>query len=138
MSSTTRINQLKMTAVLLALAWIALLSGCSDDSLTPFEPELSNNTDSFSLQATGVTNVSQTRTYAWSNTGTTANINQATTVTRGSASLIILDVMGDDVYRDSLAENGTFTTTAGVVGDWTIRMVLSDFSGTINFSLEKP
>ena len=124
--------------VLVLLAASLFLTGCSDDPFAPYEPEISNNTDSFSLQATGVEGVSATTDYVWRNTGTTANVNQATTVNEGSASLKILDGEGVQVYLNDLATNGTATTSAGASGDWTITVLMSDYSGTVNFSLEKP
>jgi hypothetical protein len=37
-----------------------------------------------------------------------------------------------------LAENGTFTSTKGAAGDWTIVDELSGASGTLNFRVQKP
>lgn len=117
---------------------LALFAGCSDDTLAPYEPEVSNQTDSFSLQATDVRNVTLTRDYAWQNTGTTANVNQATTASAGSVHLTIYDDGDTVVYDGDLTGNGTFQTDAGAAGMWTIRIRLSGFSGTINFSAEAP
>lgn len=122
---------------LLVLAGLPLV-GCNDDPFAPYEPEIANVADSFSLQATGVEGVSLTRDYAWQNTGTTANVNQATTVTKGTATLRILDDAGVQVYSKNLATNGTATTSAGQAGMWTIRIILTDYSGTVNFSAEAP
>ena len=133
-----RSHRMSALAILVLLAASLFLNGCSDDPFAPYEPEISNNVDSFSLQATGVQGVTTTRDYIWENTGVTANVNQATTVTKGTASLKILDGEGQEVYLKDLAANGTFTTTTGLAGDWTIRVILSNYSGTINFSLEKP
>ena len=124
-----------LTTLALSLLFLA---GCSDDPFAPYEPEISNNTDSFSLQATGVEGVTTTKDYVWSNTGNSANVNQATTVSRGSITLKILDGAGDQAYLANLSSNGTSETSTGEAGDWTIRLVLTDYSGTINFSLEKP
>lgn len=125
-------------SVAVLLAALTPLAGCDDDPLAPFEPEISNETDSFSLQATGVRGVTLTRDYLWRNTGTSANVNQATTVTGGSARLTILDDRGDVLYFGSLSGNGTFSTESGESGGWTIRVALDDYSGTTNFSAEKP
>jgi hypothetical protein len=125
------------TAVLFLVGSL-FLAGCSDDPFAPYEPEVANETDNFSLQATGVEGVSMTRDYAWQNTGTTANVNQATTVNKGTATLRILDDQGAQVYSKNLATNGTATTSAGEAGMWTIRIILTDYSGTINFSAEAP
>ena len=129
---------LSISAITLLLTGSLFVSGCSDDPFAPYEPEIDNNTDSFSLQATGVEGVTTTKDYVWSNTGTSANVNQATTVSKGSVTLKVLDGEGQQVYLANLSSNGTSQTSTGVSGDWTIRLVLTDYSGTINFSLEKP
>jgi hypothetical protein len=127
-----------LAGTLLFLAASALIGGCGDDPLAPFEPEVSNAVDSFSLQATGVQGVSLTRNYTWQNTGTSANLNQATTVSKGSATLTLLDADGTQVYQGDLADNGTFSSETGTSGAWTIRLRLSSYSGTVNFTAEKP
>ena len=103
-----------------------------------FQPQIVNQTDNFSLQATNVTGVTQTLPYTWQNTGTSANVNQATQLTGGSATLTILDASNQQVYSNSLTANGTFPTLSGTTGGWTIRLVLNDFRGTINFRVQKP
>lgn len=122
----------RRTWLLLAFAAIA----CSD-SLAPFQPEIANVPDNFQLQATNVRDVTNTFEYTWQNTGTTANVNQATTIVDGTAQLTILDAQGSQVYTRNLADNGTFQTSAGVTGAWTIRMVLTNYDGTLNFRVQK-
>ncbi len=102
-----------------------------------FQPEVANLTDNFQFQATGVTNVSQTLNYTWQNTGTAANVNQATTLTAGSATLTIFDASGTQVYTRSLTDNGTFATSTGTTGAWRINLALSGVSGTLNFRVQK-
>ncbi|HEU4997279.1 MAG TPA: hypothetical protein VFT29_20825 [Gemmatimonadaceae bacterium] len=121
---------------LFSIAIFAVLA-CSD-SLAPFQPEIANATDSFQLQATGVRSVTNTFEYTWQNTGTTANVNQATVVIAGTATLTILDAQGQQVYAKDLAQNGTFQTSAGNAGAWKIRMALTNYSGTLNFRVQKP
>jgi hypothetical protein len=59
-------------------------------------------------------------------------------VTAGSATLTIRDASGTQVYTRNLADNGTFLTNAGTSGSWTIQVVLTNMSGTINFRVQKP
>lgn len=110
-------NTMRMTTLMLCLL-LALAAGCGGESaLNPaFQPQISNLTDNFQFQATGVTNVTQTLQYSWQNTGTTANVNQATVLTAGSATLTIRDAAGTQVYTRNLADNGTFATNAGTTG----------------------
>lgn len=102
-----------------------------------FQPQVNNVTDNFQFQATGVTKVTQTLNYTWQNTGTAASVNQATTLTAGSATLNIFDASGTQVYTRSLTENGTFATSSGTTGNWRINLVLSNYSGTLNFRVQK-
>jgi hypothetical protein len=124
-----------MAGALIAAALV--VAGCGD-SVTGLENvEVTNNTDSFQLQGSA-NGVSQTLSYTWQITGTTANIDQSGTVTGGSATLTVLDDAGTQVYTRSLSETGSFASDAGDAGSWTIRVVLSDMSGVVNFRAQKP
>jgi hypothetical protein len=114
------------------------LAGCSDDALAPFQPEITNATDSFQLQATGVSNVTATLTYAWRNTGTVANVNHSTTTAAGSARVVIRASNGSQVYDKALVPSLNEQTNTGVSGDWRIQLVLANYSGTLNFRVQKP
>ncbi len=122
------------------LVAIATFTGCGGGSaLNPqFQPQVSNLADNFQFQATGVTNVTQTLQYSWQDSGTGASINQACSITGGTATLTLLDANGTQVYSASLANNGTFQTSpAGVSGAWTIKIVLTGVNGTLNFRAQK-
>ena len=130
----------------LRLAGLGLLASlvmgaCGGDTpsspLAPFQPQINNAPDNFQFQATGVANVTWTHDYVWSNSGTGASINQSTTVASGTATVTVFDANGTQVYSQSLSANGTFTTAPGVAGDWTIRVTLSQYDGTINFRTQK-
>jgi hypothetical protein len=123
---------------LVFLALTLVLVGCKDDPLAPFQPEVLNTVDSFEMQATELSQVSTSLSYGWENTGTTANVNQATVLSAGNATLVLRDAMGTTVYTKDLTENGTFVTAAGEPGTWTVLVQLSACSGTLNFRSEKP
>lgn len=127
-----------VAATLLALVAGALpIGGCSDNGLAPFQPEVTNATDNFQLQATGVRNRTVTLTYDWNNTGAQATVNHSTTTTAGAAHLIIQDGIGAIVYDKALVPSLNDTTATGAAGAWTIRLVLSNYSGTLNFRVQK-
>ena len=122
----------------LAILGLVVLFGCGGGKLGPqFQPEISNIADNFQFQATGVTNVTQNLQYTWQNTGTVANVNQACSITGGTATLTIRDGGGTQVYSKNLSENGTFVTSAGTTGGWTIIVSLSNLNGTLNFRVQK-
>jgi len=123
----------------IALLLGSVFAGCGDDpvALAPFEPEISNVADSFSLQATGVTRVSTVVSYSWSNSGTRATINHSTTTQAGTASLVVKDSDGATVYSKALSPSLNEPTTIGVAGNWTIEVTLTNYSGTINFLAQK-
>ena len=124
-----------------AAVTLLVTAGCAGKKVLTnptFQPQIINLTDSFSLQATNVTGVSQSVQYTWQNTGTGANVNQATQLTGGSATLTILDASNQQVYTNSLTANGTFPTLSGASGNWTIRLLLTNCNGTLNFRVQKP
>lgn len=128
---------LRLTGIGVGLILLAL-GACGGQTLSPrFQPEISNVTDNFQFQATAMTNVSQTLTYTWQNTGISANVNQASSVTGGSAEVLIRDAQSTVVYTSNLATNGTFVTNNGTTGAWTIQVALSGVNGTVNFRVQK-
>lgn len=124
---------------LAALAALGGMAACGNSTgpLAPFQPQISNITDNFQFQATGVTNVTWTYTYQWLNSGDSATVNQATTITGGTAVLTISDSTGAQLYSQSLSANGTFGMTKGIHGHWTIKVVFTSYSGTVNFRAQK-
>lgn len=132
-----RCGSIKTAAFPLVIICAFIVSQCSDNTLAPFQPEVTSATDNFQLQATGVRNRSATLDYSWENTGTRAKINHSTTTTSGSARLIILEDGDALVYEETLVPSLADTTTVGAPGTWTIRLVLNQYSGTLNFRAEK-
>lgn len=121
----------------LAVAVLLASAACDDDPLAPFQPEIGNATDTFQFQVTALRDVSTGVEYAWEHGGTVANVNQATSLTAGSAMLVIRDADGAEVYRRALTDNGTFQTAAGRAGRWRIRVELSRASGAVNFRVQR-
>ena len=116
---------------------LLLFSSCKKNDLAAFQPEIINNPDSFSLQATGLDKVTDVLTYTWSNSGTVANIDQSSVISDGTATLTIEDSQGTQVYTKDLSIDGSFTSTAGIAGDWTITVDLSKVKGDLNFTTQK-
>ena len=134
---------MKVTRVLLILFCFTLFIGsigCGNggSALNPkFQPQVASQPDNFQFQSTGVTKVTQTLTYPWSNSGIAATVDQASTVTAGQAIVAIKDSAGIQVYSAGLQNNGTFDTATGQTGNWTIIVQLSNYSGTLNFRVQK-
>ena len=122
------------------LVVLAVSAACSEtnDPLAMFEPEITNATDSFQLQATGLTGVTTTVDYNWENTGTMANIDQSGVLTSGTARVILLDGAAVQVYDGDLMTTGSYQSIAGTTGTWVIRLVTTSAEGTLNFRVEKP
>ena len=133
------LDRSKSVARLVALTAIALLVACGDSttSLAAFQPQINNAPDNFQFQATDVTNATGTYTYTWANSGTRASADQSTTIVAGTAVLTILDANGIQVYSQSLSVGGSTQTSVGATGNWTIRLVLTNYSGTVNFRVQK-
>lgn len=114
------------------------LLGCGDDAMSPFDAEINNATDDFQFQAADIGGLTVSVEYHWRNTGTVANVNQASAISAGTARLRISDSEGTEVYDHSLAENGTIVSLPGAPGLWRIRLELVNLSGTLNFRVRKP
>ena len=122
--------------------WLAagavLLAACGDSTTAPGrEPEIINTTDNFQYQITEIQDFSGTQVYSWENTGTTATVNQSAAVSAGSATLVLRDANGVEVYSRSLADDGTFSSDAGTAGTWSVRVTYSGAEATVNFRLDK-
>jgi hypothetical protein len=126
----------KTLALVIALMAAAAF-GCDDNALTPFEPEITNVSDNFQLQATKVRAVSATLNYRWQNTGTQAKVSHATTTTFGSARIVIRDAAGAPVYEHDLVPSLEETSATGTAGYWTIQVVLSRYDGNLNVRVQK-
>jgi hypothetical protein len=119
------------------LAPLAML-GCSSNPVSPGKDlQVANVADNFQFQVTALQRYTATYQYTWTNTGTAASVNQASSLTGGTAVLVVKDNAGTQVYSRSQTENGTFDTTAGVAGSWTITLITNKASGTINFRVQK-
>lgn len=123
-----------------ALAALALLAGCDTrfPTLPRFEPQVINTPNDFGLQVAALEQVTELVEYTWRNDSSSTSVTQAPTNLTGDASLFILDGAGKQVYQRSLAENGTFPTTTGMPGEWTIRVRLTEVSGGLSLRLKKP
>lgn len=114
------------------------LVGCgSNHALGPFQPQISNAADNFQAQATNVTNVTNTFTYSWTNSGTRATVNHSTVTTNGSTHLDIKDAAGVTVYSQPLSPSLNEATAVGQAGTWRIEFTLTNYSGTLNFRVQK-
>lgn len=122
----------------LGLVLAAALVGCSNSTAPGVQPEIANLTDNFQFQTSSLRGASGSWSYTWQNTGTVATVNQSCSITGGTATLVIRDSGGTQVYSRDLAENGTFVTTAGTTGAWTIVVVFDRVTAAaVNFRAQK-
>ena len=131
-----RLRSFRLRPFIFVLSLLPTLAGC-DDPLGPFQPEITSATDNFQLQATGVTAVTSTLNYSWANTGTRATVNHSTTTTAGTTQLTIRDAAGATVYDKALVSSLNEPTIAGMPGTWSIQVRLTNYSGTLNFRVQK-
>lgn len=122
-------------SLLSLLLTIIIFGACKKDKL--FEPAIVNQPDNFSFQANNAGNVTGTYEYTWTNSGTKANITISTQGQAAQMDVKVYDASGNEVYSNSLDNNGSFMTDPGVAGQWRIVVILKSFSGTINISVQK-
>lgn len=121
------------------LALVAVSCGGDTNPIGPAnQPEVANLQDNFQFQASNLTGTTQTLTYTWPNSGTSANVNQSGTVSSGTATLIVRTPSGQEAYSRDLSQTGTFTTASGSAGNWQIEVRLVNVTGTLNFRVQKP
>jgi hypothetical protein len=125
---------------LVALVAFSLLVSCDTRVPTqpPFDTQVINLRNDLALQITGLEDATSELAYTWQNDGTAASVTQSPTLLTGTAVLFVLDGAGVQVYQRSLAENGTFTTTAGVPGNWKVLVRFTEANGAVTFRLKNP
>lgn len=122
-------------SILFLLLGMVILSACKKDKI--FEPAIVNQSDNFTFQASGASNVSHVYEYTWTNNGTIANITQTTNLQGGTISLKVYDATSTEVYSNSIDNNGSFVTGQGTAGTWTIKVTLTNYSGSVDFAVQK-
>ncbi len=126
----------------LALAALVFVAACGSDPVAPpgIQPQITNNTDAFAFQITNLNSVTGTYDYTWQNTGTLARVTHSTNAgATGTATLVLRDAVGTQVYSGALATTGQpVSSPAGVAGAWTVRLVFTGYSNTqVNFAVAK-
>ncbi len=133
-------RRMRLATLAVLAAGTTWLGACSDSPTAPgIQPQIVNQPGNFEYQVSDVQGFSGTISYTWQNSGTQANVNQATTISGGSVTLQIFDAAQTQVYTRSLGDNGTFVTTAGQPGGWTVRVVYSAaVAPVVNFRAQTP
>jgi hypothetical protein len=120
-------------------AGIFILFSCSksNNSLAPFQPEITNIIDNFQLQATKVDNVTTVLNYNWNNTGVISNIDKSGAITSGEAKVTVYDAANKLVYNGDLKLTGSEQSISGTPGTWKIKVELTSLKGDLNFRVQK-
>ncbi|MEW6049721.1 MAG: hypothetical protein AB1644_01475 [Candidatus Zixiibacteriota bacterium] len=121
---------------------VLIMGGCGGSKkptapLSNFQPEIVSIQDNFQFQATNLDNVSATVQYMWANSGNRASIDHSSAVTAGTTSVTLFDANGAQVYTSGLLASGTQQADSGAAGDWLVRVILTNCSGTLNFRAQK-
>ena len=125
---------LQVGAVLFTLSSLS----CNLTSFTGvYTPVITNDTDNYEFQVTlkGITNREEDR---WQNTGNAANVTLSSAVSGGTATVSIMDADGTVLYTHALDGSGLGGTGAGTSGLWTIVVVMTNTTGTLDFKVQKP
>lgn len=116
-----------------------LLAGCGTDPLEAFPRQFTNVPDRFEFETFAeVSDITRTDTFQWSSSGPITTITSTTSADVGEARLVLRDANGTEVYDAVLGPATDDVSEAGVAGQWTIELVLTNFSGDIQFVVETP
>ncbi len=129
---------MRACATVVVLASLLACGGSSAPVQPQYQPQITNATDSFGFQLTGVNNGDGTLSYTWRNTGAGATIDRSSAISGGSVMLTVRDANNAQVYQAPLqGVSGSVSTASGVPGDWTIVVEFVQATGTINFRAQK-
>lgn len=122
-----------------ALSLVAV--ACGDSPTAPgIQPQIVNDTDTFSYQVSDLEATTGTWSYTWQNTGTLAKVTHASDAgATGIATVTISDGAGTEVYSGAFETSGEVVTSPeGEAGAWTITVMYSDYTNTqVNFAVIK-
>ena len=111
---------------------------CTKNTVHPkLDPELINEPDRFEFKITDVRFITHQLEYRWQNNGINAVIYNGSIIAEGKASLILLDEAGDEAFSLDLTQTGDFFSSAGSIGNWTVRLNMTDVRGTIHFRVNR-
>ncbi len=122
---------------MVAVAGILLVAGCHKDPISSADVTVNNKKDNFHFQLNEASELDSTMVYYWQMEGTTANIDQYSSLRGGTALVVIEDHSRAQVYQTDLTQNGDFSTSYGATGIWMIRFTLSNFTGMIDFRAQR-
>jgi len=121
----------------LAMATIAGGCGSSTPTSPGVQPQIINQGNgNFQFQITAMKGYSGALQYSFSNSATAADVNQSSAISAGNVTLSILDANGTSVYSQDLNKDGSFVTSTGTAGMWTIIVTPSSATGDLNFRVD--
>jgi hypothetical protein len=124
--------------LLSAIFSLILFLHCTKNTLEPqLSPDIINQPDQFEFKVIDIRSVTQELQYQWQNNGINATIYNGSVITEGEANFNLLDEAGDKVFALNLKQTGDFFSSAGAIGNWTIRLNLNDVRGTIHFRVSR-
>jgi len=129
-------SPLRSMALAIALAGSTRCSG--DNVLGPQNQLLvSTAADNFGFKVSNLANVTQTLSYNWTNTGTSATVTNSSNLIGGTVSFTVRGPGGTLLYGSDLMTNGSAATMTGTAGPWVIDFVFSKTDGNITLMVTK-
>jgi hypothetical protein len=131
-------SSFRLTLSGLALTLLTVACGGGSNALAPkYQPQVTNTPNVvFSFQATGLQNIDDVVQYTWSCSSGKVVIHPATNTTSGTINLVLRDANGAIVYNGTVPASGDITPPTGAAGNWTVRVTLTGYTGTINFAVQ--
>lgn len=116
-----------------------LVVGCGTGPTAEFPRQFTNEPDRFEFETLiEVTGISRTETFQWTNTATSATVTSTTDTDVGEARLVLRDGAGTLLFDQVLTSTLDQVSADGVAGEWTIELIIGDFTGDIGFVVQAP
>lgn len=120
--------------IILAISSLLILSCSNDDNAN--DPVIVNQNNNFSFELSNASNITNTFEYNWKNSSSIANIGISTTAQATQMDVKVFDALNNEVYSNSLDNNGNFVSNPGSAGLWKIRIIMKNFNGNIRFTVK--
>lgn len=133
-------ENIRLQVAILGAILLVVAGSCHRDPASSVKPTVTNERDNFHFRLSDVKNHDTFLAYYWQMEGTSANIDQVASIQGGTVNIIVRDGSPHpriEMYQTDMKTNGAFQTDIGQSGSWQIVITMSNFSGLVDFRLQR-